>query len=58
MSTIESHHAPVAAETARSAAWKAMVSRAQRTARRSTSGAIVNSALVHSLVRMPVTSRL
>ena len=35
-----------------------MVSRAQRTARRSTSGAIANSALVHSLVRMPVTSRL
>ena len=53
-----SHQAPVTAETAMTAAWKAMVSRAQRTAWRSTSGAIANSARVHSLVRTPVTCRL
>ena len=57
VNTIDTHQAPVTADTTSSPTWNRIVSRAKRTALRSTSGASLNSASVHSLVRMLVRSR-
>ena len=53
VNTIEIHQAPVSADTTSRPPWNRIVRRAKRTALRSTSGATLNSASVHSLVRMP-----